>query len=149
MKLFVALFCSLAATVLFAEPAKAQQPGTAAYNSVFLPAIGAGDTRSRSYNTLPWAAAAGDTRQTPPGVTWGAPDEATAEAEAMQLCRDNGGVSCRIITTFQNRCIAIGNSGDDSFPWATASTLNEVRSDVRRRCARDGERCEIAYQRCQ
>ena len=147
MKIALTAALSLTALVFCAAPAGAQQPGTAAYNSVFLPAHGVGDTRS-SGSSGRWGAVAAS------GVVSGAwvnaSDQQEAENAALQQCRENGGGDdCALVTSYSNPCVAVAsiNSGE-SYPWAAAATMSEVRSMVRSRCARSGASCEIIYQYC-
>ena len=149
MKISLAAAFSLTALIFCAAPAGAQQPGTAAYNSVFLPAHGVGDTRSSGSGGGRWGAVAAA------GVVSGAwvnaSDRQVAEDGALQDCRDNGGGDdCALVTSYQSPCVAVAsvNSGE-SYPWAAATTMSQVRSMVRSRCARSNASCEIIYQYCE
>lgn len=87
--------------------AHAQQPGSAAYNSVYLPAHGVGDT-VRGRGPERWGGVAvGDHGLL--GWTLQAGDEQQAAEQAIQVCVENGGVDCQILGTFSNSCMVIAS----------------------------------------
>lgn len=90
-----------------ALPAAAQQPGSPAYNSVYLPAHGAGDTRPGPA-VLRWGAVVAGK-----GGVLGWATDSTSEEDAAQraqrMCEATGALECEVIRTFANSCFAVAS----------------------------------------
>lgn len=85
---------------LQAEQGLAQQPGSAAYNSVYLPAHGVGDTRRPAEER--WGALALGKKDAV-GWTLDGTSEEDAAGTALDACRASGD-GCRVMLTFVNEC---------------------------------------------
>ncbi len=136
--LFMAADCSFA---------QQPQPGSAAYNSVYLPAHGVGDTR-RAPVVQRWGAVAigkGDAL----GWSLDVDSAETAKASALEECLSSAGAKgCRVESVFANVCVAIATNptrfaistafpGDRSRVW--------IRKDALRQCGGD---CKIIREGC-
>lgn len=144
--MFLFLMCTTSLAV-------AQQPGSVEYNTVLLPALGAGDTKSASSSDRWGALASGDGRIF--GFIYGTTTKKAAERAAVEDCVANGGKDCHVVSSFVNSCMAIAASPSDagyaqgdavkrSIEWVRAEALDACgESDckiVREGCAFEGRR---------
>lgn len=132
----VGLFLLLALRMSFA-----QQPGSAAYNSVYLPANGIVDSRSPS---LSWGAFAISDEDGWSGWGLNAGSEAEARSAAIKHCAERGGVNCVVSVKFANSCAAVARNETRGYT-AAGESLKVVRRKALRGC---GEGCEIFQERC-
>ncbi len=132
----VGLFLLLASGMSFA-----QQPGSAAYNSVYLPANGVVDTRRPS---LSWGAFAVSDENGWSGWGLNADSEAEARAAAIEHCAERGGINCKVSVKFANSCAAIARNETRGYS-AAGESLRVVRRKALRGC---GKGCEIFQERC-
>ena len=119
----------------------AQQPGSAAYNSVYLPGHGVGDTRRPS---LSWGAFAISDENGWSGWALNASSEADAGLAAIRQCTERGGVNCRVSMGFANSCAAVARNGISGYS-AAGKSIRLARRDALRAC---GKGCEIFQERC-
>lgn len=125
----------------------AQQPGTVEYNTVLLPALGAGDARKPSPNTF-WGAFSiamldeGEALLTGWAIDY--ETEAKARQESLDMCARRGGKGCEIHLVFMNQCAVVTTSSAGIFA-ARDRTLRLSRRAARRSCASD---CRILYEGC-
>ncbi len=130
-----ALFLSMGA-------AYAQQPGSAAYNSVYLPAHGVGDTQR--YDARRWGAFASG-RHSVVGWTVDGTSEQDAVDKAVAACRQVGGEDCGLEFTFGDQCAAVA-SGPENWYWKTGSgNVEKLKKRALRECGRD---CNIVLEGC-
>jgi hypothetical protein len=127
--------------------AQQPQPGSTAYNSVYLPAHGVGDTK-RPSDIKRWGAAAigkGDAF----GWVLGVDSAEAAQSAALAQCRSNeGAIGCRVEQVFFNVCAALALSPSryavsSSNPEETS--LAGVKERVLRQC---GSECKIVREGC-
>ncbi len=143
------------ATAFFSSSAMAQQPqpGSAAYNSVYLPAHGVGDTvRGRGVDQ--WGALAVGNRGLM-GWTLEAPSEQAATDFAMRSCEAKGAVGCEILGVFNNACMAIASNiavvdvaGGQPVTTGVATGnrgMRKLRRDALKEC---GHGCAIIQEGC-
>ena len=119
----------------------AQQPGSAAYNSVYLPAHGIVDTRRPA---LSWGSFAGSDENGKSGWGLNASSEAEARSAAIEQCTGRGGINCAVVVIFANSCAAVANGDTRSFT-ASGESLTVVRRKALRGC---GKGCAIFQERC-
>lgn len=100
----VALFSGIALLLCCGNLA-AQQPGSAAYNSVYLPAHGVGDT-ARGSGAVRWGAMAAG-KGAVLGWTTDAGSEEEATRDALDACKATGAIECEIFGTFANSCAVV------------------------------------------
>lgn len=124
-----------------AVPAFAQQPGTPAYNQVFLPAHGVGDTRQQP---LSWGSFAMSPENSWSGWAVDATSEGAARQAAIENCASRGGTKCAVVFTFADSCAAVAASDNDSF-WVHGYDLPEARRRALDGC---GKNCEIFREGC-
>lgn len=126
---------------LQAEQGLAQQPGSAAYNSVYLPAHGVGDTR-RPVEERWGALALG--KKDAVGWTLDGTNEEDAAGTALDACRASGD-GCRVMLTFVNECAAIALS-PTRYEWVKGNkSLRSLRRQVLGQC---GEECFVVRDGC-
>lgn len=118
----------------------AQQPGTAAYNQVLLPAHGVGDTKR---SELAWGSFAMSDENSLSGWGLNARSEREARDQAIRVCSERG-VRCEVLFVFADSCAAIAVNETESFSSAGGS-LEDVRQKSLQRCGKD---CEIFQERC-
>ncbi|WP_449465535.1 DUF4189 domain-containing protein [Stenotrophomonas humi] len=143
----------LAGFVLVLAPhlAHAQQPGSAAYNTILVPALGGGDTVPQSGGGS-WGAAttadstAGQARKRDfYGWSLNAVSEERAGAVAMHECQSAGRQNCRVEFTFSNQCAAVA-SGPTGSTWThRARSPRALRKEVLGTCEGD---CSIVWEGC-
>ena len=121
--------------------AVAQQPGTNAYNQIFLPAHGAGDTR---HAPLAWGAFSVSPSDQLTGSATGAASEEAASAAAIADCQRRGGVACAVEFTYSNQCVAVAATSQ-KYAWSRGRTARSVRSKAMAACGGD---CAIYYEDC-
>jgi hypothetical protein len=143
MKTAIAAFGLTALLVASSALAQQPQPGSAAYNSVYLPAHGAGDTK-RS-NAVRWGALA-RTEKGSLGWTVDGGSEEEATAQALKECTSNSGEKCSIVFTFYNGCAAFA-AGSEASTWSSAGgkSLAWHRQAALREC---GSGCTIRRDGC-
>jgi hypothetical protein len=120
----------------------AQQPGTPQYNSVFLPAHGAGDTRQPPRR---WGAVArGDDLQLGWSVNGDSEDQ--AGNLAVRDCSARGSRNCQVVNTFSNSCavVVVGQS-DRNFLSLPRRSLDKVRKTALKEC---GPECRVMFEGC-
>jgi|GEM_PF-515375 len=125
--------------------ASAQQPGTPAYNNVFLPGHGAGDTRQSGRDN--WGSIA-YSRNLPAVPVTGMRSKRQAERRALELCQERGGENCKIHHSFANICIAVAEN--ESSIGSRADHPRESSAAYRRERALrscDGD-CKITWEGC-
>lgn len=139
-----ALYRTLAAMILLLPvPAMAQQPGTPQYNTVFLPAHGAGDTARSSIDR--WGGwARGDDKKTL-GWTVAGRSEQEARALAVSDCERRGGNNCAVIETFVNACAAIAAGPTDRWYEISPKSLRRARRGALEACGPD---CRVIFEGC-
>lgn len=123
-----------------AQPSLAQQPGTPAYNQVFLPAHGVGDTRRASS----WGGLARSEKNSRGGWVLGASSEASARQSAVENCTSRGGIDCKVVFTFRDTCAAVAVNNEKS-EWVHGYGLPEARRRALDACGPD---CEIFREGC-
>jgi len=131
----------------------AQQPGSAAYNSVYLPAHGVGDT-VRGRGIAQWGAVAVGNRGLM-GWTLEAPSEQEATDFAMRSCEAKGATGCEILGVFNNSCMAIASNiavvdVANGAPVTTfvahgSGTMRKLRRQALEAC---GPQCQIVREGC-
>lgn len=125
--------------------ASAQQPGTPAYNNVFLPGHGAGDTRQSGRDN--WGSIA-YSRNLPAVPVTGMRSKRQAERRALELCRERGGENCKIHRSFANICIAVAENESNmgsraDHPRKTSAEYR--REQALRNCHGD---CKVTWEGC-
>ncbi|WP_425491077.1 DUF4189 domain-containing protein [Luteimonas fraxinea] len=123
--------------------AAAQQPGSADYNRVFLPAHGVGDTR-QAHPDDRWGAYAVSETNGLTGFVTGHLSEGDAVRAATTMCAERGGGMCALEVTFVNECAAVATSSFKS-RWAIEPTLRSATNAAKRDC---GRACEIRWSGC-
>jgi len=118
-------------------------PNSPQHHSVYLPSQDLGDTSRDSQNR--WGAFAGSESDGASGVGLDKSDQETAEAAAMEQCRDSGGSNCVIFFVFLNQCAAVAST-PHSNAWARGLTLRKVRRDAMEACS--NAECEIVFEHC-
>jgi hypothetical protein len=131
----------VAALLLMSGGASAQQPGSAAYNSVFLPAHGVGDTRQQN---LMWGALAYSRADAWSAFVVDGGSEEEARSMALTGCAEKGGENCEVLFTFANTCAAVAAS-DVEHAYSHGYSLGSVRRRALRACEKE---CEILYEGC-
>lgn len=120
----------------------AQQPGTPQYNSVFLPAHGAGDTRQ---SPRKWGAVArGEDLQ----LGWAVNGDSEQQAGnlAVQDCLARGSSNCQVVQTFFNTCAAVVvGPSDRNFLSLPGRSLAKVRKTALKEC---GSECRVMFEGC-
>ncbi|MCF5089101.1 DUF4189 domain-containing protein [Stenotrophomonas sp. PA-6-5C] len=132
----------IATTLLLPMLALAQEAGTPQYNSVFLPAHGAGDTR----RVLPdrWGAwARGDDRTL--GWTFSGRTREEAGQLAIADCTARGSRNCRVLEAFANACAAIAAGPDDRRFYISPKSQRAARREALKACGPD---CKIVFEGC-
>lgn len=120
----------------------AQQPGTTAYNTVFLPAHGAGDTLRPYVNK--WGAwAKGEDGAL--GWTFSGRTEREARRLALEDCAARGIRRCKVEKTFANGCAALAKSTNDRRWQIAPDNLDWVRQTALSGCGPD---CKIVFEGC-
>jgi len=125
----------------------AQQPGTVEYNTVFLPAHGAGDTRPPTRRSV-WGAFSiamldeGEVSMTGWAINYGS--ESEASQASLDMCARRGGKGCEIHLVFMNQCAAVTTSSAGTYASRDRS-LRLARRAARKHCAAD---CRILYEGC-
>ena len=138
----LAALASLAALILVL-PASAQQPGSAGYNTVYLPAHGVGDT-ARPAAAERWGAFASG-KAGVVGWTNEAASEQNARELAMADCGAHAGEECRVEFTFVNEC-AVLTRGPGNWFWRTGNQgLNRLSKMTLKQC---GEGCWLVRTGC-
>lgn len=137
------------------SPAAAQQPqpGSAAYNSVYLPAHGVGDT-SRGAAGVRWGAVVAGKGGVLGWATEGASEEDAAQ-RALGMCEATGARECELIRTFANSCFAVASdvarvdvaNGELVSIDVTSgiSNLRKLRKEALQQC---GSSCAIVRDGC-
>lgn len=122
-----------------------QQPGSVEYNTVFLPAHGAGDTRQPQ--SIRWGAIAlGTGRKL--GFAVNARSESSAKAAALKDCSAHGGTNCELRHTFFNACAVVAAS-PGKIRWVTNDIDSESIESLRRSALSDcGQDCKIVREAC-
>lgn len=141
MNFLLRLSVALLLASLWALPAGAQQPGTPAYNQVFLPAHGVGDTRQKPVS---WGSFALSRENSWSGWVVDETSEGAARQAALENCASRGGTNCAVVFTFANTCAAVAASDHDSF-WVQGYGLPEARRRALEGC---GKNCEIFREGC-
>jgi len=118
-------------------------PNSPQHHSVYLPSQGLGDTRRGRADR--WGAFAGSESDGASGVGLEKSDQQTAEAAAIEQCRESGGSNCVIFFVFLNQCAAVASTPHNS-TWARGLTLNQVRSVAMKGCG--SAECEIVFEHC-
>lgn len=120
----------------------AQQPGTPQYNSVFLPAHGAGDTRQPARK---WGAVArGEDLQ----LGWAVNGDSEQQAGnlAVQDCLARGSSNCQVVDTFFNSCaVVVVGPSERRFVSQQHRTLDRVRKAALKKC---GPECSVMFEGC-
>lgn len=123
----------------------AQQPGSPAYNNVFLPAHGAGDVQ-RARGISYWGALATG-KPVGTGFVVGMWSEEEAKQFALNECNENGGVNCEIRQTFYNSCAAVARGSNHwGFGAGEKVSLKELRRLALSECK--GGDCTIYRAEC-
>lgn len=130
----------LLSALSIAQPSLAQQPGTPAYNQVFLPAHGVGDTRRANS----WGSFARSEKNTRSGWVLDAPSEAAARQAGIENCASRGGIDCAVVFTFGNTCAAVAVNDEKSI-WVQGYGLLEARRRALSECGSD---CKIFREGC-
>lgn len=137
----------MCAGLLFAAPevVNAQQPGSPAYNSVFLPGHGVGDTRQQGRDN--WGSIASSRNLSAVHVT-GMRSKKDAERRALDICQERGGERCKIHHSFANACIAVAES--EKRIGARTDDPRETSAEYRREQAirNCGMDCKIVWEGC-
>lgn len=142
MRIFMSLVGVGLLVLWMPGPAYSQQPGSAAYNSVYLPAHGVGDTRRQGVeNWGAFASGVGDVV----GWTMDGATEDEAEQIAMSECQSSGGTACRIEGTFVNECAVLA-SGPSDYGWSHGN--RGMRFHRKRALAQCGAGCRIIREGC-
>lgn len=82
------------------------------------------------------------------GVAGDMESRASAEAEAMNVCRDTGGgETCRIEVSYDNQCAVIA-WGDHYYVTANTETVIEASRIGLEACGVRTENCRIVYSNC-
>ncbi|WP_312367802.1 DUF4189 domain-containing protein [Stenotrophomonas sp.] len=137
MLLLIGLACGSILT------AAAQQPGSAAYNSVYLPAHGVGDTQ-RNNNARQWGAFASG-KHSVVGWTVDGSSAQDASDKAVAACEAAGGEDCGLEFTFGDQCAVVA-SGPEEWHWKTGNdNLDKLKRQTLRQCGRD---CSIIREGC-
>lgn len=149
----IALSCIGLYCVSVAAGAQQPQPGSAAYNSVYLPAHGVGDTR-RGRSIAQWGAVAVGNRGLM-GWTLEASSEQEATDFAMRSCEAKGAVGCEILGVFHNSCMAVASdiavvdvANGALVTTGVAHGSSAMRKLRRRALDACGSRCEIIREGC-
>lgn len=125
----------------------AQQPGSHAYNTVFLPAIGAGDTRNPSERQSWGAFSIAQDDEAEASLTgWaiGYGTEAKARQASIEMCAERGGKGCEINLVFMNQCASVATSATETVA-SRDRTLRLARLASMQSC---GEDCRVLYEGC-
>lgn len=140
-----ALRGSLLLLICVSGGAHAQQPGTPAYNSVFLPGHGAGDTHRRARDN--WGAVAFG-RGVPIAPVSGMNSRKEAEAKALELCVERGGQKCKVHHSFKNNCMVFAES--ETHVGSSTRDPTIYSDEYRRKEALDqcGAGCRIIWEGC-
>lgn len=136
------MLISWATLMLVPTFALAQQPGSGAYNSVYLPAHGVGDTRQSGTS---WGAMAlADGHQI--GWVVDADSENSAADAAMEDCVSAGGSNCVVEFTFSNACAVVATGPKDT-TWVHngSRSMRWIRKEALRDC---GSGCQIVREGC-
>jgi len=143
----------VAVGAMWAQAVPAQQPGSAAYNSVYLPAHGVGDT-VRGRGVAVWGAVAVGNRGLM-GWTLEAQSEQEATDFAMRSCEAKGAVGCEVLGVFHNACMAIASdiavvdvAGGHPVTTGVATGnrgMRKLRRDALKEC---GQGCAIIQEGC-
>ncbi len=129
---------------LVSTPAPAQQPGSAAYNSVYLPAHGVGDTRQRHVPEQ-WGAFATGKGGVIAWVMEGETRE-SAERAAMDECISTGTDDCSVEATFMNECVVLV-ANQDIYAWSSGSdSMRSLRRTAMRKCGTTD--CQVIREGC-
>lgn len=141
-RLFV--LCLLAGASSYSS---AQQPGTVEYNTIFLPAHGAGDTltptRTQSWGAFSIATSDEDeVAMTGWAVDYRTEDEASRAS--LDMCARRGGSACEINLVFMNQCATVMTS-DAGTHASRDRTLRRSRKAAGRLC---GSNCRVLYEGC-
>ena len=125
----------------------AQQPGTVEYNTVFLPAHGAGDTRiprgGQSWGAFSLAERVeGDVSMTGWAIGYRTEDE--ARLASLDMCTRRGGINCGINLVFMNQCATVMTS-DAGTHASRDRTLRLTRRAANKLC---GPNCRTLYEGC-
>lgn len=138
------LIASILVLATIPSYANAQQPGTPAYNSVFLLGHGAGDTRHRGRDN--WGAVAFSRDTTVSAVT-GMRTRREAEEKALQLCHERGGERCDV-KSFANGCMAFAES--ETRMGSRMDHPRKTSAEYRREQALKncGAGCKITWEGC-
>ncbi|WP_313400646.1 DUF4189 domain-containing protein [Stenotrophomonas sp.] len=149
----VASMVVVAVGAMWAQAVPAQQPGSAAYNSVYLPAHGVGDT-VRGRGVAVWGAVAVGNRGLM-GWTLEAQSEQEATDFAMRSCEAKGAVGCEVLGVFHNACMAIASdiavvdvAGGHPVTTGVATGnrgMRKLRRDALKEC---GQGCAIIQEGC-
>ncbi|MGE6335135.1 DUF4189 domain-containing protein [Stenotrophomonas sp. NPDC077659] len=134
---------AIAFTFVLSAVASAQQPGSAEYNSVFLPAHGVGDTRSPDPRIRWGAIAVGDDKAW--GYTLVGKTEEEARSLAVADCQARGSKNCVPLETFFNSCIAVAVGPNNRSGQMSPKGLKWVRRQSLKECGPD---CKIVYEGC-
>lgn len=125
------------------SPAMAQQPGTVQYNTVLLPAHGAGDTQRAGATR--WGALA---RTSGGALGWTVDGESKegAEGRALTECASISVEPCRVVFTFFNGCAVFAASPQAS-TWSSAGrkSLEWHRKAALKEC---GSGCTVRREGC-
>lgn len=128
---------------------QAQQPGTPAYNSVFLPAHGVGDTRQGA--PVQWGAFASGKRGAMGWVLNGASED-EASGQALSQCVSGGGEDCSVDFTFANECAVVATSSTNWHWLSGPSSLKSLRKETMQNCARASaggrSECQFVWEGC-
>ena len=122
--------------------ALAQQPGSAEYNSVYLPAHGVGDTVRQGVR---WGALARGSNLTL-GWSVGSATEEQAVALATQDCIARGGLDCERLQTFSNVCAAVAVGPENRRYVGDTKSLSRVRKRALKDCG--SPECKILFEGC-
>ena len=132
----------IATTLLLPMLALAQEAGTPQYNSVFLPAHGAGDTRRAPPDG--WGAwARGDDKTL--GWTFSGRTEEEARQLAVADCIARGSQNCQVVKTFGNACAAVAAGPNARKYYITPKSQRAARREALKACGPD---CKIVFEGC-
>lgn len=134
----------LVSLALYCGVSVAQQPGSPQYNSVYLPAHGAGDTDRRDGLESRFGAMAGSPVNSRSGWVVDRPSREAANRDALEMCEARGGIDCVVEFKFENSCGAVATSAERHVT-ASDRTLGVVKRKVLKSCGRD---CRILWEGC-
>ncbi|UPG86395.1 DUF4189 domain-containing protein [Luteibacter aegosomatis] len=75
------------------------------------------------------------------------PSRMAAEAEAMNACRQAGGLDCVIRKSYEDECLAMA-VGKKGFMLRTGLSQEKTEKEALKACEKKNDRCEIHHSSC-